>query len=1490
MPIETTPLSLIPTPEARLAPPDTDGLSLIPTKVGLTAPEPTVDRLATYGQRSIDAVAGVPSADESYSKNIQALKDRIKAAEDAHEEALKVTEGAATQRTRTDMISAFQKGFLEQGFDIGMNVGADTAQTVRERTIHKYVQAIKNTDVPEDRAAIMAEYRSLMVEEVIGNSTFMGTVQDLAGLIFLPNTPFDSYQFAGSAAPSDVEAVWRSLKELPYEDQIKLLPGILEKAAEVSGTFPGPNRMKAMNLIAGLFDPDNENPWLAIGNVETAVAIAPAIFRVLARVSAASNIPRLTSTVNRELAGKMASDTLFAEKATVPARMAAAETALPWDFQASIGAADSVDGVADVTSLALEERLSRIDAAAKTAGEAIPTQFATFLDKSARIAAKQGADERVTKQLAESLQLVDDAGPRAHIMGAGFAEESEDGFAVVVNLSARDVETAKALRKEIQSRGGELTAKRVGTEVYAKQKVYYSVDDVEALPAANKAEIGRGIGLIKYLFGSPDFAIGKMFGNMVEDATLLEIKESKIYESVRTLLREARGGLTKADAQFVNDALTKFDLRKESYTTQQLLTGDNSLGVKFTEAQTRAYYGHRALTKFTEDALNHLEYKTRLRQGWQSAVIKGDWPKAAMQTAKPVNGLPGHVSRVWDDAEGKAIDLPDAAAKEALAARLKASPNLRLVRLADPMDMASKEKLEYILVEGKAVRALARRQLTPQPGYVPRIPVNASYVGKVARLVQLNGNKVEQQVTKHFFRTRQDAETWVEQTNLADPTAKARWQRSFELDATEKADLLKASYNTLYRGARATETPTLWSAVGEPTEYLAPFEAIDRYVNYVASQLPFNEFRMYQIERFQKTVGDKIVPGGRNILEREVSREMTSPRERLAIKKAQDFLRNVMRIPTRQERAWNDAVASVAEVLEPWSNKATALGKTSELVRKSLMSLAHADPTAAIRAGAFHALLGWFNPAQLFIQMQNAVVAASLVGPVDAARYFGKYLPLHAAMSVAHNDAAIAKIARAAGLDVDEFTGLVKAYDQSGLHWSARSSADYNAARLGYYSNKSTFKDFWAEGKGIVTAGSAKQAGAQAAQTAGRVFGTAAQKGLTFFTWGEQYSRGFSFMRASEKFSAANGGRLPKTLEEVDSVTREAIRTTFNLTRSNRAYWQQGWASIPTQFTQITAKFLENMWPTMFGGSAKFGPSEKARVLLYQLGLFGAGGVPVAGWVANNIIEMTRDEDGKVNEGLATALRGGFYEYLAKFVTGSDVDISSRLSLTTGIGQVIERLASTDGTWKKFVGAAGELPLRVVDAVQKLTPTVAAIFSPEYELTPDEVWGATRELLSVASTFRNFDKAIIMEAHAAVYSRQGTLLFTLEREEAERLALFQAAGFAPKKIRDFYTLKARTFDDDKKIKNTVDLMQNSYIRYLNNQDFSPAQQRNLEVKLSILESSYPEHMRPLIREKFQKAIKEKPNIQALLKKNIDYVTATGERPSELAGNLFTNGE
>jgi hypothetical protein len=361
--------------------------------------------------------------------------------------------------------------------------------------------------------------------------------------------------------------------------------------------------------------------------------------------------------------------------------------------------------------------------------------------------------------------------------------------------------------------------------------------------------------------------------------------------------------------------------------------------------------------------------------------------------------------------------------------------------------------------------------------------------------------------------------------------------------------------------------------------------------------------------------------------------------------------------------------------------------------------------------------------------------------------------------------------------------------------------------------------------------------------------GRVANTNLALYREGESFTRGYSFLVARDEWLKKNNLTRAHRLSDKELIQVLELTTDrmFNLTRANRARWQQGVLSIPTQFAQVSAKFAEAMLPQAFGGRkgrGAFTPIEKMKIGAGQFVLFGAAGIPFSDWAISNISEWLGYGPEDLTEEYKSFIRNGVFSMAAEYATGEGFEVGRRGAFGSYFEELAREIASDRPSFARLAaGAAGSVGIRSFDAAAVVLPMV---FNPDLELTWAEYQEAAWALADTISTFRNFHQSYLWWKHQEIQNQYGDTISLNEADNFNAMVFCKALGFNPESIDDVYSAAefSRKHTEAKtELKKAMKKIANSYFQNVGRDGLTEEHMRNMQIRWNMLLRFYPEQLR-----------------------------------------------
>jgi len=721
--------------------------------------------------------------------------------------------------------------------------------------------------------------------------------------------------------------------------------------------------------------------------------------------------------------------------------------------------------------------------------------------------------------------------------------------------------------------------------------------------------------------------------------------------------------------------------------------------------------------------------------------------------------------------------------------------------------------------------------LNYERGYVPIMYQDANYFGSRAVYGSVDG--VTRQVDGHtttYFTNRTDAEQWARENNIRhlqeqlgsrelaeqavnDPNVNLPYSITTGRGmAAEEFDSL--AFGGLYTGDRAP-TRLRRGVEEESAEFVDPIYSMQKYMDNIANNLPLAAYRTGLERKWMEqaravgAIPPEYNQGFRNAIESVRANTALDFQTKKFLEDAHTHIQYNNRVPTLGEQETAGRIVHWAERLEG------ILGKENRL-SANLQRLDHIHGPDAIRAATFHTLLGLGNPAQFFIQAAGSTIAMS-VNPVYASRGLPK------AMGIGMLDNIIDPTAKAHALErmestVPGITDAYRAWERTGFHADAvGASADYRSML------------------------SSNPMGTDLASRAAGAGGNFLDKTAVFYKAGELFNRRISFSTALTRHLDQGGKLDEQGIKEVMNRTNTYL---LHMDRSNKAEFQKGWFSVPTQFMQVHTRFIESML------GHQLSRSEKAKLATGQLALFGSLGIPFGPPMLGFFMDQAGIAPGDLREGEVAALTEGMTGVLLSQAFEIDVNAAPRGAIPFGIGEAIDRFFTEDATmWEVLSGAAGVLPDRAFQIGGSMANMLASGGFDPSNYDEHDLKAASSMLLEFASSTRNALGAYTLATNGHLRDARGNLVTTSTDPNIQTL-IASGMGFQLTEIADMYDNLNSERMVNERIDNMVDMISDTlYRRYNAGAPMDEEMGRRVEIMIGMITDNEPPYIRDQVTQR-----------------------------------------
>jgi hypothetical protein len=614
----------------------------------------------------------------------------------------------------------------------------------------------------------------------------------------------------------------------------------------------------------------------------------------------------------------------------------------------------------------------------------------------------------------------------------------------------------------------------------------------------------------------------------------------------------------------------------------------------------------------------------------------------------------------------------------------------------------------------------------------------------------------------HPFMWTQSGQTTAERAALDKNSFHSRYE-NFE-DAAASPYNLSANVDKKFAGTRDTVLPTIEKRGSEDnpvfqlkkSTLLDPMTTLNRSMANIMRNRLMTDYKLSSVESWIQEFGHLT---GKNVEDLRANplaafHELHANPSLLRgdapqVAAARNSARNIMNLLGTESdvgAAIRHAQSTVMDFIYKKGGQegVEAVGKVGEYVPAFMMA-AITDPAKFMRSMAFHMTQGCFNPVQLFLQAQtltHVIAVAGLKNGMPSMVAGG----LMRKLAMTENPAIIARMAMISEkLGGGKAADFLEAYDhfkRAGLH-----HVEGEVANLDDVLDPKMF-----------TSG------------ANRFL----DKGVMFFQEGERLVRYAAWNAAYKEWKAAN------PLLELNNSARNEILTRSNLyganmTRASSASWQQGIASVPSQFFGYPVRLAEQ-----FLGK-RLTTAEK----VHALGVYSAMyGIPSAAATAtaipfyDDIKTYALDHGYNINSNWFKGAMEGIPSTAFSAMTGLDTNFASRYG-SNGISLIHDVIHGNLSAAKFVLGASGSIVGSMISATSPLLNVLTNPFKPGDQQLPlklDDFQAAASSLSGVNNTM----KAMIGYAGHQYMSKNGVFVSDISASESAMIFF----GLTPRRITD----------------------------------------------------------------------------------------------------------
>lgn len=458
------------------------------------------------------------------------------------------------------------------------------------------------------------------------------------------------------------------------------------------------------------------------------------------------------------------------------------------------------------------------------------------------------------------------------------------------------------------------------------------------------------------------------------------------------------------------------------------------------------------------------------------------------------------------------------------------------------------------------------------------------------------------------------------------------------------------THGRLYYSSKNTTGLVDWQGSQAPT--LDAWQATNKAFLNIANMASFSDYKLSSIERWTQTFGKYIEanPAHRTNVERFMNGKPNQLAVQDGVVQAMIDQQNIIKRNLGWRTELDQQIAQQQRKLSEWIMGTDPESLRHSVSRRAINWATEANPLQFMRGLAFDLKLGLFSPVQLFLQT-GTTLAMAAIDPGGAMKGLRSFLPLRGMIAWKGSDKELvdtmikSNLHKAAGFDdVDEFTAFMGAAKTSGFFSLNDSHSLVNA--MGPNSSMNLTKN---------------------------TFDNIRQHGRFFFNEGEMWNRVIAFRSAWEHTKKAVGDINSVTPEDfLNRVLGRAEDLSMSMSRTSQASWQQGLASLPTQFWAYQARMMEAMLGGLTG-KGRFTRKESWSLILSQLFLYGAAGVPLAP-VIGDLVKQKNGESPELWTAGGFIDRGAMDHMWSAVTGGGDALLSDRLGTGGWLGDTIGSL------------------------------------------------------------------------------------------------------------------------------------------------------------------------------------------------------------------------
>lgn len=465
------------------------------------------------------------------------------------------------------------------------------------------------------------------------------------------------------------------------------------------------------------------------------------------------------------------------------------------------------------------------------------------------------------------------------------------------------------------------------------------------------------------------------------------------------------------------------------------------------------------------------------------------------------------------------------------------------------------------------------------------------------------------------------------------------------------------------------------------------------------------------------------------------------------LREQQDVIKRRLNQPTWTSDKWESFTSSATEFIFEKTGLKWDLTKT--------------DPATKLLQVGFYSKFGFFNPDQFMLQALHSMTIVG-ISPTQGSKALGMTTPMLVIANLSDTPtrtAAIQRLAKFSGIDVEEITKLVKYIDESGRNIVDSSVLELQAP-----------KKF----------GAASNLRAKSSQAVGRFLDTS----TLFFKEGERVSRMTGLITAYLEHRVKRPNIDPLSADGKRWITNREQDLTFRMTSQSRSFVQSGPMRVPTQWLSFSLRAMENI-----AVGRNFTAAERARMALVMGPMFGLTGIGAGSMTGYVVEQLGYDAANPETVKVFNRIKYGMVDALLSNLLGTETAYAQRVAPLGQIKDTYNKLFDQSLLATAF-GPSGEIS---TDMLSIAVESIKAMYSGQTEIVRDDLTSLLRNLSTADKLFKVRE---LIETGNYMSRTHKTAVSNLPPEAAASV-LF---GATPAPVQNFYDYNEMVFEKNQQYK------------------------------------------------------------------------------------------